>query len=144
MRRKTFILLTMVLAFSMLVMVSCSQSSFGAVSVDDKTMTVTAENASKDDTAVTGSLVVGEDEQITIDSSLDGGGMQIEFFVDEGFDDMEEEPDLDELQPAYTANVSGVESQAVQFGAGSFMVRATATEKKTNGKVEIHVKGFGG
>lgn len=142
MKKKTIILSVLVLVLAMLAMAACSNSSFGVVTNDDKTMTITAENSEKDDSAVSGTLVVGEDEQITIDSNLESGGMKLEFISNEGFDDPEEVPDIDEAQAAYTANVNGVESQAVMFGAGSYLVRATVTEK-ASGTVDIVVKGFG-
>ena len=142
MRKRSLLAVIMIMAVAMLVMVSCGKSSFGVVTNDDKTMTITAENSENDASAVSGTLVVGEDEQITIDSNLESGGMKLEFISNEGFDDPEEVPDIDEAQAAYTANVNGVESQAVMFGAGSYVVRATVTEKAT-GTVDIVIKGFG-
>ena len=142
MRKKNLILSVMVLAMAMLMMISCSSSSFGVVTSDDKTMTITAENSDEGDSAVSGSLVVGADEQVTIDSNLDKGGIQLDFISSEGFDDPEEVPDIENADAVYTAYVSEVESQAVQFGAGTYVVRVTVTDK-ANGTVEVIVKGFG-
>ena len=86
--------------------------------------------------------MVGEEEQITIDSNLDSGSIQLDFISNEGFDDMEEVPDLENAEVKYTTTVSEVESQAVSFGAGSYLVRATVVDN-ANGTVEIKVKGFG-
>lgn len=142
MKKKTLLLSVLVLALAMIAMVSCSSSSLAVVSNDDKSVTITAENAGPDDEALSGTLVIGEDEQVTIDSNLEKGGLQIEFIKNEGEQSDEDTPDMD-AEPTYTANVSEVESQAVQFGAGTFMVKVTPAEKAT-GTVEILVKGFDG
>ena len=139
MRKKTMALSILVLAMAMLLMISCSGSSFSMQAVDDKTMNITAEKADEGDSVVSGSLVVGEDEQITIDTNLDKGGVTVDFISDEGFDNSEEVPDIENAEATYTTNVSGVESQTVSFGTGSYVVRATATDK-ANGTIEISVK----
>ena len=45
MRKKTMALSILVLAMAMLVMISCSGSSFSMQAVDDKTMNITADKA---------------------------------------------------------------------------------------------------
>jgi len=142
MKRKACILSIMALVLAMIAMTACSGSSFGIAVADEKTAAITAENADKDDMASSGSLVAGEDEQITIDSNLDSGEIRIDFISDEGFDDPEEVPDLENAEVKYTTTVSGVESQAVMFGAGSYIVRATVVDK-ASGTIDIVVKGFG-
>ena len=140
MKRKSLSVCFMILAVSMFVMVSCSQSMLGCDVIDESHMVITSEKSNPDDSTFSGSIVVGDDQQIVIDSQLEEGGMQIEFIDATGMDDMEEIPE--DVEAKYTANVSGVESQAVSFGAGEFVVRATVTEKAT-GTVDIQVKGFG-
>lgn len=142
MKRKAYILSLMVLVLATIVMTACTGSSFGMVTNDEKSMSVTAEKSGDGDSATSGSIVVGEEEQITIDSNLDSGSIQLDFISNEGFDDMEEVPDLENAEVKYTTTVSEVESQAVSFGAGSYLVRATVVDN-ANGTVEIKVKGFG-
>jgi hypothetical protein len=141
MKRRVLAVVIMALMTAMLAMVSCSSSEFGAQVANEKEMNITAENAAADEMVTTGTLEVGENEQVTIDSNLEEGGMKIEFISNEGFDDIEEVPDLEGVEAAYTAEVNGVESQAAMFGGGSYIVRATVTEKAT-GTVDILVKGF--
>ena len=141
MKKRLLAVVIMVLMTAMLAMVSCSSSEFGGEVKNEKEMTITAENAEADESLSTGTLEVGENEQITVDSNLEEGAIKIEFISSEGFDDIEEVPDLEGAEAAYTTEVGEVESQAVSFGGGSFIVRATVTEKAT-GTVEIRVKGF--
>ena len=140
MKKKTLILSILVLAMAMIAMVSCSSSSMVVNTIDEKNMEITAENAAKDDFALSGSLVIGADEQLVIDSNLEEGGLKIELIKAEEEQSEEELPDVD-AEATYTANVSGVESQAVSFGEGTFSVRVTATDKAT-GTVTVVVKGF--
>ena len=141
MKKKTLILSILVLAIAMITMVSCSSSSMVVESKDDKTVVITAENAGEDDEALTGAIAVGKDEQVTIDSNLEKGGLQLEFIEAAEAQSVEDLPD--DVEAKYTANVSGVESQAVSFGEGSYMIRVTADEKAT-GTVNVVVKGFDG
>lgn len=142
MKKKTLILSILVLAIALVAMVSCSSSSLAVNSTDEKHTDIIAENAGPDDETLSGTIVVGEDEQVTIDSNLEKGGLQIDFIKSEGEQSEEDTPDMD-AEPTYTANVSEVESQAVQFGAGTYMVKVTPTDKAT-GTVNIVVKGFDG
>lgn len=142
MKKKTLILCILVLAMAMVAMVSCSSSSMAVETKDDKTVVITAENAGEDDENLAGAIVVGKDEQITIDSNLEKGGIHL-YFIDAAEAQNEEDlPDAD-VEAKYTANVEGVESQAVSFGEGSYMVKVTATDKAT-GTVNVVVKGFDG
>ena len=141
MKRKSLFVSIMVLAIAMLTMISCGGPEFTGEILGDNEMNITAKNADTDSVILTGTLAVGEDEQITIDSNLENGSVQIEFISSEGYDNMEELPDMDNAEAKFTAYVSGVESQAVSFGGGEYMVRATVTEKAT-GTIDILVKGF--
>ena len=143
----------MMLSLTVIVLLLITAAAFTACSsgptltgeMDDegKEVTYTANKADKDDFVLSGTLIVGEDEQIVIDSELEKGSMQFEFIKNDGMDDTEEVPDVEGMDATYTAYVSEIESQAVQFGAGEYMIRATVTEKGTTGEVDIEVKGFG-
>ncbi len=140
-RKKSIFICLMILTLALSLMVSCGGGVTLSADVQGEDhIVITADKAADGDFLQTGSLVVGADQQIIIDSQLDPGAIRLDFISGEGLDDMEgvpEEPD----SVAYTANVSGVESQAVSFGEGEFMVRVTVTEK-ASGTVDITVKGF--
>lgn len=138
MKRRTIIALVMMLALAMIMMASCAKSEFSGDVTDEKNMTITAKNADEGDFFVTGTLAVGEDEQIAIDSALEKGEITIEFISAEGNDNIEELPELDR-EAAYTAFISGESAQSVSFGAGEFMIKPTVTGKAT-GTVTITVK----
>ncbi len=127
-----------VLAVSMLAMASCSKHEFSGQLDDEKNMTITAVKADAGDYFVTGTLEVGEGEQITIDTNLESGEITLEFLRSEGEDNIDELPDVDG-EATYTAYLSGTDSQTVSFGAGSFMLKPTVKEKAT-GTVSIKVK----
>ena len=138
MKRFISIIALVVLTVSMIAMTSCGKSEFGGVADDDKHMTINAVKADTGDFFVTGSLEVEEGEQIAIDTKLESGEITIEFISSEGMDNPDEVPDL-EGEAAYTAYLSGTNQQTVSFGAGSFMIKPTVTEKAT-GTVEITVQ----
>lgn len=128
-----------VLAASMLAMVSCGKSELTGETIDDKSMTVTASKADTGDYFVTGSLVFEEGEQLSIEPDLESGEMTIEFINAEGMDDPDELPELDG-DAQYTAFISGTNSQTVSMPSGTYMVKVTVTDKAT-GTVAINVVG---
>ena len=138
MKRFISIVALIVLTVSMIAMTSCGKSEFGGESVDDKHMTINAAKADTGDFFVTGSLEVEEGEQIAIDTKLESGEITVEFISAEGIDNPDEVPDL-EGEAIYTAYLSGTNQQAVSFGAGSFMIKPTVTEKAT-GTIDITVE----
>ena len=127
-----------VLAVSMLTMVSCGKHEFSGNLDDDKNMTINAVNADTGDYFVTGTLVVEDGEQVSIDTALEKGEITVEFIASEGEQNIDELPELDG-DATYTAYLSGTNSQAVSFGAGSFMIKPTVTDKAT-GTVTITVQ----
>ena len=138
MKRFISIVALVMMMVSMIAMTSCGKSEFGGESVDDKHMTINAVKADKGDYFVTGTLVVDEGEQIAIDTDLEAGEITVEFIGAEGNENIDELPDTD-AEAIYTAYLSGTDSQSVSFGAGSFMIKPTVTEKAT-GTVNITVQ----
>ena len=133
-----------ILIISAIALTSCGGTTLtGEIDENGKAATYTASKADDGDFVLSGTLIVTDDEQITIDSQLEKGSMKFEFISSEGLDDGATAPDTEDLDAAYTANLNGTESQAVWFGAGEYMVRATVTEGGTTGTVNIEVKGFG-
>ena len=138
MKRFLSIIAITVLAVSMLAMVSCGKHEFSGNLDDDKNMTINAVNADKGDYFATGTLVVEDGEQVSIDTALDKGEITVEFIASEGEESIDELPELDG-EATYTAYLSVTNSQAVSFGAGSFMIKPTVTDKAT-GTVTITVQ----
>lgn len=140
-KRKSVFVSLMILTFAMFVMVSCGGGPTLAADVQDEShMVFTAKKAAEGDFVLSGTLKVGKDQQILIDSQLDPGAVQLDFISNEGMDNVDEVPE--EAAAKYTANVSGIESQAVFFGEGEYMVRVTVSEKAT-GTVDLQVKEIG-
>ena len=119
-------------------MTSCGKSEFSGESVDEKHMTINAVKADTGDFFVTGSLEVEEGEQIAIDTKLESGEITLEFISAEGMGNPDEVPDV-EGEATYTAYLSGTNQQSVSFGAGSFMIKPTVTDKAT-GTIDITVE----
>ena len=138
MKKIVSIIAIAVLAVSMLAMVSCGKHEFSGQLDSDKNMTINAVNADKGDYFVTGTLVVDEGEEIAIDTALEKGEITLEFIGSEDEGNIDELPEVDG-EATYTAYLSGTDSQAVSFGAGSFMIKPTVTEKAT-GTVTITVQ----
>ena len=138
MKRFLSIIAITVLTVSMFVMVSCGKHEFSGNMDDEKNMTITAVNADTGDYFATGTLVVEDGEQVSIDTALEKGEITVEFIASEGEESIDELPELDG-EATYTAYLSGTNSQAVSFGAGSFMIKPTVTDKAT-GTVTITVQ----
>ena len=128
-----------VLAATMLAMVSCGKSELTGETIDDKSMTITASRADTGDFFATGSLVFEEGEQLSIEPNLESGEMTIEFISAEGMDNPDELPELDG-EAQYTAFISGTNAQKVSMPSGSYMIKVTVTDKAT-GSVAINVVG---
>ena len=138
MKRIISIILVAVLAVSMLAMTSCGKKEFSGSVEDDKNMTITAVKADAGDYFATGSLVVEEGEQVTIDTDLESGAITVEFLGSSEEQSAEELPEMDG-EATYTAFLEGTNTQSVSFGAGTFMIKPTVTEKAT-GTVKITVQ----
>ena len=138
MKRIISIIVVAVLAVSMLAMTSCGKKEFSGSVEDDKNMTITAVKADAGDYFATGSLVVEEGEQVTIDTDLESGAITVEFLGSSEEQSAEELPEMDG-EATYTAFLEGTNTQSVSFGAGTFMIKPTVTEKAT-GTVKITVQ----
>ena len=139
MKKLMSVVAVIVLAASMLTLVSCGKSELTGEVIDEKSMTVTASKADTGDYFVTGSLEFEEGEQLRIEPNLESGEMTIEFINGEGMDNPDELPELDG-DAQYTAFISGTNSQTVSMPSGTYMVKVTVTEKAT-GDVAINVIG---
>lgn len=124
--------------FSVFTLSACGKAEFSGVVNTEKSMTVEAKNASREDFFMTGDLEVAEGEQIAVNSGLEKGCIRIEIIRMEGNDNIDELPNLDG-EPVITMNASGTDQQVCGVQPGEYMVRATCVEKAT-GTVVIEVK----
>lgn len=136
--RKRIILVTAILALALMAMCACSKTSLVMNGTSDKNMTVEAEKAGKGEFAMVGSLEVVDGEQVVMTSNLEKGGILIELFGTSAEQSEEELPDVEGGDPVMTFNASGTDSISGTLPAGSYMVKATVTEKAT-GYVQIDV-----
>lgn len=137
MKKLMSVVAVIVLAASMLTLVSCGKSELTGEVIDEKSMTVTASKADTGDYFVTGSLEFEEGEQLSIEPNLESGEMTIEFINGEGMDNPDELPDVSG-DAQYTAFISGTNAQTVSMPAGTYMIKVTVTDKAT-GTVAINV-----
>ena len=126
------------LALSMLMLAACGKSSFGLTDNTETRMTITAENADKDASFVTGSLKVEDGEAIVISSDLTKGSIRVELVG------MPEEQSIDEIpemdgEATLTANLHATDGTSGTVPAGSYLLWATCLEEAT-GTVQIEVK----
>ena len=139
MKRIVLTILTAIITATLIFASACSRSEFGVADGNtEKTMIVQAMNADQGDYFVTGTLEVGEKEQIVVSAELEKGTITFEFISNAGMDDIEEVPDIENLEAAYSTEVSGQDSVNVEIDPGSYLVRATVAEK-ASGAVQIEV-----
>ena len=129
-----------IIAFIMILAVMALTACGGTLSIDcsnEKAVHVEAKNADKDDWVVTGSLTVEEGETISFTANMEQGEIKLELFgtaEEQSIDELPEEP-AGEAVATFVA--SGMDSMsATNAAAGSYMIKATVTEKAT-GTVDI-------
>ncbi len=138
MRKYLALVCVCVLAMAM-VLTSCAKSEFGVTDSSEKAMTYNAKNAAADDFVMSGTLEVAEGESISVESALESGSIKFELYSAEGNDDIDSIPEEPDGAAAVTAEATGTATESYPVAAGSYMVKATVTEKAT-GEVVIAVK----
>ena len=137
MKRIKALALSAVLLLSVLMLTACGRSEFGMSENTEKKMTITAENADKDDFFMVGSLEVEDGEQIVLSSDLTKGTIRVELIGTPAAQSIEELPELDG-KATVTADLSGTDEAAETVPAGSYLLKATCLKKAT-GSVRIEV-----
>ena len=114
---------------------ACGKSEFGLVSNNDTSMTVNAKNAAKGDSFMSGSIEVGDNEKIVIESNLEKGEVKIELYsvTDDG--DINHLPTISD-EPVIMADLKVNDSFAGEVEAGTYMLKATCIEKAT-GTIQV-------
>ncbi len=140
MKKFISILAAAALVMSIFVMTGCTseENLFGCSDISEKEMTVEAYNSGEDGAFLTGSLVVDEGEQLTIESDLEEGTVQLDFIVDEGEASADEVPDIDEVEPAVTVTVKESGTQTTSIKPGSYSIKGTSVESAT-GTITVKV-----
>jgi D-alanyl-D-alanine carboxypeptidase len=139
MKKKAFsVLMTFVLLLSAFNLTACSSSEFGGEVVDEKNMTITAENADKEDSFMVGSLKVDQGEEFVIGSALEKGSITISLILAPEDQNIDELPDLD-VEPVITTEVFDNTTQYFAADPGDYYVKAEVTDKAT-GTINIAVQ----
>ena len=138
MKKWALFLITLSLMITLSVLSACGKSEFKCTDNTEKTMTIVAENADKDDYFMTGSLEVSEGDKLVIHSDLEKGEVNLGFISSAGMDDIEKFPDVN-TDSQITSNVSGTETQEYEISPGVYLLKATVIEKAT-GTVRINVQ----
>lgn len=135
MKKITLIVLTMILAMGM-ILTACGKEEFRLGGTTDGKVTITAEKASKDSFATTGSVVVGDSGTAVIEFDFPEGEVQIQMMrqADEQSADM----DMDEVKGmGDTENadvdqvIKGSGTREFEVQPGDYLVKATVVEKLT-------------
>jgi len=138
-KRFRFFRLPGVLVLSALMLTACGASELSAENVSEKQITITAKNAAKDDSLLTGALVVGEGEQIRISSgSMEKGTIRVEILETDEEQSIDQAPAMDG-GAVLTADISTTEGIAGTVPVGTYMVRVTCLEKST-GTLDVVVE----
>lgn len=125
-------------ACAAVILTSCGKSEFKVTENTGKRMVIEAVNADKDAFFMTGSLEVGDGEQIEVSSDLKKGSIRVEIVRAPENQSIDKLPDL-EGEPVITANLHSKDGGVGCVGtvsAGTYLVKATCLEKAT-GTVEI-------
>ncbi len=136
-RVRAFAVIT-VLALLMLLLTACGRSEFGVTTNTEKRMVITAENAEKDASFISGSLEVADGERIVITSDLTKGMIRLEIFEAPEGQSIDELPALDG-EAIITANLERTDGASGAVPAGSYFLRAACLEK-ASGAVQIEVR----
>ncbi len=138
MKKKLLFTITALLLLTMICMTACEKSEFGMTENTEKYMQMTAKNADKDAFFMVGSLEVGEGEAIEVDSNIESGSIDVEFILSSGEQSVEELPEMD-VEPVFIVKADkSTDKASAGVEPGSYMVKATCTEKAT-GTIDINV-----
>ena len=136
MKSRKMIVFVAFLVVAIMVMSACGTSEFSVDCSDEKAAHVNADNAQKDAWVVTGSLSVEEGEQLVLTSNLEKGEVKIELFGVSEEQSIDELPETPEGEPVVMFMAKGTDSMSGGVAAGSYLIKATVTEKAT-GTVDI-------
>ena len=129
MKKITLIMLTAILAVSMIALAACGGGSLSADASNEKLITITAQNATEDHQITIGSLTVEEGDTVTMTSNLEEGIISVELFGS-GEASVEELPEMDG-EAVFWADLSPGDSASAELTAGTYMLRITPVEKAT-------------
>ena len=137
MKRIKALALAAALLLTMLMLTACGKSEFGMSENTEKKMTITAQNADKNDFFMVGSLEVEDGEQIAFSADLTKGTIRVELIGTPAEQSIDELPELDD-EATVKAELSGTDEFFETVPAGSYMLKATCLKKAT-GSVQIEV-----
>lgn len=135
MKKRPFPVIAIFLILVMMTMSACG-GAFSIDCADEKAVHVNAKNANTDDWAVTGSLVVEDGEEVVFTSNLTKGEIKIELYGTPEEQSIDELPEGPDGEPDAMFLASGTDSMSVTVTGGSYMIKATVTDKAT-GTIDI-------
>ena len=124
--------------FAAVLVSGCTTSQFQASTINNKKMTITAVNSSKDSSFSVDALEVEEGEKITITADLKKGSVQVRIVAETEPQSIDTLPDISG-DAIITANLTRNDSQSATLPAGTYAVEATCLEK-ADGKITIEVQ----
>lgn len=138
MKRSSIFTVIIALVLSAITLCACGKSEFGAEFVSEKKITISASNASGEDSVMNGTLVVADGETVELSADLTKGSIRVEIFAVPEDQSIEEIPEF-EGDPILKADLANTDGSSATVPAGEYMVKATCLEKAT-GTVLIEVK----
>ena len=140
MKKMFSVLIAVIMVFALAACGSKEPTLEGNI-IDDKNMEITANKADPGDFFVSGTLVLGEGEQVYYDHKLDSGEIELQFIPVEEEQSADELPDYENADPAQTLDLSEYGGGSSYFASGSYMVKVTAVGKeKAVGTVTLNIK----
>jgi hypothetical protein len=135
MKKKALFMITVFMILAMMMLTACS-GTFSIDCSDAKNVHVEADKAAANDWAMSGSLDVEEGETVTMSADLEKGEIKIELFGTAGEQSIDEIPEEPDGEPVMTFMANDTDSMSGTVNAGSYMIKATVTQKAT-GTVNI-------
>ena len=124
--------------FAAVLVSGCTTSQFQASTINNKKMTITAVNSSKDSSFSVDALEVEEGEKITITADLKKGSVQVRIVAETEPQSIDTLPDISG-DAIITANLTRNDSLSATLPAGTYAVEATCLEK-ADGKITLEVQ----
>lgn len=135
MKKRRIFIIACFMIMAIVALTACG-GTLGIDCSNEKDVHVEAKNANTDDWVVTGSLTVEEGETVSFAANMEKGEIKIELFGMPEDQSIDELPDDPEGEPVTMFMAGGTDAMSVTPAAGSYLIKATVTEKAT-GSVEI-------
>lgn len=139
--KKQLLLMTLIVLCISLMLAGCAKSNFSVNVNEENAAVITAENSKEGDFGAGGTLTVGENEMLVLESSFDDGcTVHIKVAGSESLKDGETVPDPGSMDiVAIDQDISGTETMTFDVQPGEYGVSAEVISKGS-GKATISVQ----